>query len=93
MNVNHVVADQVHRVRQQIHSNTHKPAKLKHCKAGSSEVPPPRSAREVSTAFSSRPDDHRHRRIASIQARPAPMSAVVGRCGRRHRPCRAVPTA
>jgi integrase len=48
VNVNNVVADDVYRVHQQIHSNTHKPAKLKHRKAGEfREVPLPRSVREA----------------------------------------------
>ncbi len=47
VNVNNVVADDVYRVHEQIHSNTHKPAKLKHRKAGEfREVPLPRSVRE-----------------------------------------------
>lgn len=36
VNINNVVADDVYLVHEQIHSNTHKPAKLKHRKAGSS---------------------------------------------------------
>lgn len=36
VNVNNVVADDVYRVHERIHSNTHRPAKLKHRKAGSS---------------------------------------------------------
>ncbi|GGY55333.1 hypothetical protein GCM10010299_72080 [Streptomyces tanashiensis] len=36
VNVNNVVAQDVYRVREQIHSNTLKPAKLRHRKAGSS---------------------------------------------------------
>ncbi len=48
VNVNNVVADDVYRVPEQIHSNTHKPAKLKHRKAGEFwEVPLPRSVREA----------------------------------------------
>ncbi|MGW4671449.1 tyrosine-type recombinase/integrase [Streptomyces sp. NPDC004324] len=48
VNVNNVVADDVYRVDEQIHSNTHKPAKLKHRKAGEfREVPLPRSVREA----------------------------------------------
>ncbi|MER5202120.1 tyrosine-type recombinase/integrase [Streptomyces sp. NPDC002825] len=48
VNVNNVVADDVYRVHEQIHSNTHKPAKLKHRKAGEfREVPLPRSAKEA----------------------------------------------
>ncbi|MEU7033483.1 tyrosine-type recombinase/integrase [Streptomyces sp. NPDC046237] len=48
VNVNNVVADDVYRVHEQIHSNTHKPAKLKHRKAGEfREVPLPRSVREA----------------------------------------------
>ncbi|WP_158685061.1 tyrosine-type recombinase/integrase [Streptomyces sp. LaPpAH-108] len=47
MNIN-VVADDVYRVHEQIHSNTHKPAKLKHRKAGEfREVPLPRSVKEA----------------------------------------------
>jgi integrase len=48
VNVNNVVADDVYRLHEQIHSNTHKPAKLKHRKAGEfREVPLPRSVREA----------------------------------------------
>ncbi|MGW7428157.1 tyrosine-type recombinase/integrase [Streptomyces sp. NPDC054861] len=48
VNVHNVVAQDVYRVREQIHSNTHKPAKLKHRKTGEfREVPLPRSAREA----------------------------------------------
>ncbi|WP_327725390.1 tyrosine-type recombinase/integrase [Streptomyces europaeiscabiei] len=48
VNVNNVVARDVYRVREQIHSNTLKPAKLKHRKVGEfREVPLPRSVRET----------------------------------------------
>jgi len=48
VNVNNVVAGDVYRVHEQIHSNTHRPAKLKHRKAGEfREVPLPRSVREA----------------------------------------------
>ncbi|WP_455679058.1 tyrosine-type recombinase/integrase [Streptomyces bottropensis] len=48
VNVNNVVANDVYRVHEQIHSNTHKPGKLKHRKAGEfREVPLPRSVREA----------------------------------------------
>ncbi|MEU1322175.1 MULTISPECIES: tyrosine-type recombinase/integrase [Streptomyces] len=48
VNVNNVVAQDVYRVREQIHSNTLKPAKLKHRKTGEfREVPLPRSVRET----------------------------------------------
>ncbi|MET8112770.1 tyrosine-type recombinase/integrase [Streptomyces prasinus] len=48
VNVNNVVAQDVYRVREQIHSNTLRPAKLKHRKAGEfREVPLPRSVREA----------------------------------------------
>ncbi|MFC8394016.1 hypothetical protein [Streptomyces sp. NPDC057238] len=48
VNVNNVVADGVYRVHQQIHSNTHRPAKLKHRELGEfREVPLPRSVREA----------------------------------------------
>ncbi|MEV5681286.1 tyrosine-type recombinase/integrase [Streptomyces sp. NPDC052179] len=48
VNVNNVVAQDVYRVREQIHSNTHKPAKLKHRKVGEfREVPLPQSVREA----------------------------------------------
>jgi hypothetical protein len=48
VNVYNVVADDVYRVHEQIHSNTHKPAKLKHRKAGEfREVLLPRSVREA----------------------------------------------
>ncbi|MFE9450779.1 tyrosine-type recombinase/integrase [Streptomyces sp. NPDC006739] len=52
VNINNVVADDVYRVHEQIHSNTHKPAKLKHRKAGEfREVPLPRSVREAMERF------------------------------------------
>ncbi|MFI5743496.1 tyrosine-type recombinase/integrase [Streptomyces anulatus] len=48
VNVKNIVADDVYRVHEQIHSNTHKPAKLKHRKAGEfREVPLPRSVKEA----------------------------------------------
>ncbi|AJE87349.1 integrase [Streptomyces albus] len=48
VNVNNVVADDVYRVHEQIHSNTHRPSKLKHRKVGEfREVPLPRSVREA----------------------------------------------
>ncbi|MFJ6859044.1 tyrosine-type recombinase/integrase [Streptomyces werraensis] len=48
VNINNVVADDVYRVHEQIHSNTHRPAKLKHRKVGEfREVPLPRSVREA----------------------------------------------
>lgn len=48
VNINNIVADDVYRVHEQIHSNTHKPAKLKHRKAGEfREVPLPRSVKEA----------------------------------------------
>jgi integrase len=48
VNVNNLVAADVYRVHDQIHSSTHRPAKLKHCKAGEfREVPLPRSVREA----------------------------------------------
>ncbi|MCM1940347.1 tyrosine-type recombinase/integrase [Streptomyces sp. G3] len=48
VNVNNVVADDVYRVHEQIHSNTHRPAKLKHRKVGEfREVSLPRSVREA----------------------------------------------
>ncbi|MFJ8027857.1 hypothetical protein [Streptomyces sp. NPDC096311] len=48
VNVNNVVADDVYRVHEQIHSNTHRPAKLKHRKVGEfREVPLPRSVLET----------------------------------------------
>ncbi|MFI9293759.1 tyrosine-type recombinase/integrase [Streptomyces gardneri] len=48
VNVNNVVAPDVYRVCEQIHSNTHKPAKLKHRRVGEfREVPLPRSVREA----------------------------------------------
>ncbi|WP_244209020.1 hypothetical protein [Streptomyces pactum] len=44
MNVNNVVADDVYRVHEQIHSNTYRPAKLKHRKVREfREAPLPRS--------------------------------------------------
>lgn len=52
VNVNNVVADDVYRVHEQIHSNTHRPAKLKHRKVGEfREVPLPRSVREAVERF------------------------------------------
>ncbi|WP_455770170.1 tyrosine-type recombinase/integrase [Streptomyces coelicoflavus] len=48
VNVNNMVADDVYRVHEQIHSNTHRPAKLKHRNVGEfREVPLPRSVREA----------------------------------------------
>ncbi|WP_443030928.1 tyrosine-type recombinase/integrase [Streptomyces sp. CB02400] len=48
VNVNNVVADDVYRVHEQVHSNTHRPAKLEHRKVGKfREVPLPRSVREA----------------------------------------------
>ncbi|MEV5811072.1 tyrosine-type recombinase/integrase [Streptomyces mutabilis] len=48
VNSNNVVTDDVYRVHEQIHSNTQRPAKLKHRKAGEfREVPLPRSVREA----------------------------------------------
>ncbi|MFE3519135.1 tyrosine-type recombinase/integrase [Streptomyces sp. NPDC059166] len=48
VNVNNCVADDVYRVHDQIHSSTHRPAKLKHRRAGEfREVPMPRSVREA----------------------------------------------
>ncbi|WP_193384235.1 site-specific integrase [Streptomyces sp. SS] len=48
VNVNNVLARDAYRVREQIHSNTLRPAKLKHRKAGEfREVPLPRSVREA----------------------------------------------
>ncbi|MFI1658194.1 tyrosine-type recombinase/integrase [Streptomyces sp. NPDC020472] len=48
VNINNVVAPDVYRVREQIHSNTLRPAKLKHRMAGEfREVPLPRSVREA----------------------------------------------
>ncbi|MFC8266900.1 tyrosine-type recombinase/integrase [Streptomyces cinereoruber] len=48
VNINNVVAKDVYRVREQIHSNTLRPAKLKHRKTGEfREVPLPRSVREA----------------------------------------------
>ncbi|MFF3612012.1 hypothetical protein [Streptomyces sp. NPDC002580] len=48
VNINNLVADDVYRVHEQIHSNTRWPAKLKHRKAGEfREVPLPRSVREA----------------------------------------------
>ncbi|WP_235618372.1 CIA30 family protein [Streptomyces sp. CB02400] len=52
VNVNNVVADDVYRVHEQIHSNTHEPAKLRHRKAGEfREVPLPGSVREAMERF------------------------------------------
>ncbi|WP_405774697.1 tyrosine-type recombinase/integrase [Streptomyces sp. NBC_00859] len=48
VNINNVVAQDVYRVHEQIHSNTLRPAKLKHRKTGEfREVPLPRSVREA----------------------------------------------
>ncbi|BCM71187.1 hypothetical protein EASAB2608_06521 [Streptomyces sp. EAS-AB2608] len=55
VNVNNIVADDVYRVHEQIHSNTHKPAKLKHRKAGEfREVPLPRSVKEALERYEER---------------------------------------
>lgn len=52
VNLNNVVSDDVYRVHEQIHSNLHKPAKLKHRKAGEfREVPLPRTVREAMERF------------------------------------------
>lgn len=52
VNINNVVAEDVYRVHEQIHSNTHKPAKLKHRKPGAfREVPLPRSVREAMARY------------------------------------------
>ncbi|MFF9757765.1 hypothetical protein ACF1FC_34315 [Streptomyces sp. NPDC014344] len=48
MNINNLVAEDVYRVHEQVHSNAHRPAKLKHRKVGKfREVPLPRSVREA----------------------------------------------
>jgi integrase len=48
VSINNLVAQDVYRVHEQIHSNTHRPAKLKHRKVGEfREVPLPRSVREA----------------------------------------------
>ncbi|MFJ6894919.1 tyrosine-type recombinase/integrase [Streptomyces hokutonensis] len=48
VNMNNLVADDVYRVHEQIHSNTHRLEKLKHRKVGEfREVPMPRSVREA----------------------------------------------
>ncbi|MFC9061815.1 tyrosine-type recombinase/integrase, partial [Streptomyces sp. NPDC057074] len=48
VNINNVVADDVYRVHEQIHSSMHRSAKLKHRKVGEfREVPLPRSVREA----------------------------------------------
>ncbi|MCX4775076.1 tyrosine-type recombinase/integrase [Streptomyces sp. NBC_01285] len=55
VNVNNLVAADVYRVHNQIHSSTHRPAKLKHRKAGEfREVPLPRSVREAIERHESR---------------------------------------
>ncbi|MCF3181771.1 tyrosine-type recombinase/integrase family protein [Streptomyces polychromogenes] len=52
VNINNVVADDVYRVHEQIHSNLLKPAKLKHRKVGEfREVPLPRTVREAMERF------------------------------------------
>ncbi|MFJ8666256.1 tyrosine-type recombinase/integrase [Streptomyces sp. NPDC093600] len=52
VNVNNVVAKDVYRVDERIHSNTHKPAKLKHRKTGEfREVPLPRSVHEATERY------------------------------------------
>ncbi|WP_375061374.1 tyrosine-type recombinase/integrase [Streptomyces carpaticus] len=51
-NLNNIVADDVYRVHEQIHSNLHRPAKLKHRKPGEfREVPLPRTVREAMERF------------------------------------------
>ncbi|MET9933676.1 MULTISPECIES: site-specific integrase [unclassified Streptomyces] len=48
VNGHNILAQDVYRARERIHSNTYKPAKLKHRKAGEfQEVPLPRSVREA----------------------------------------------
>jgi integrase len=52
VNVNNIVADDVYRVTEQIHSALRKPAKLKHRKPGEfREVPLPRTVREAIEHF------------------------------------------
>ncbi|MFB7365929.1 hypothetical protein [Streptomyces hydrogenans] len=52
VNVHNMVAQDVYRVREQIHSDTLRPAKLKHRKAGEfREVPLPRSVREAMARY------------------------------------------
>ncbi|WP_234307674.1 MULTISPECIES: hypothetical protein [unclassified Streptomyces] len=56
VNVNNVVADDVYRVHEQIHSSTHRTAKLKHRKVGEfREVRLPRSVREACSRGPSTP--------------------------------------
>ncbi|MEF9886654.1 tyrosine-type recombinase/integrase [Streptomyces sp. P9-A4] len=55
VNINNVVAQDVYRVREQIHSNTLKSAKLKHRKVAEfREVPLPRSVREAIERYEER---------------------------------------
>ncbi|MEL5953517.1 hypothetical protein AADR41_01690 [Streptomyces sp. CLV115] len=74
VNVNNVVADDVYRVHEQIHSNTHKPAKLKHRKAGEfREVSLPRSVREAME----------RRRVQKLFMNlPTELALIGGRCPR-----------
>ncbi|MFC5156500.1 site-specific integrase [Streptomyces amakusaensis] len=52
INLNNIVADDVYRVHEQIHSNLNRPAKLKHRKTGEfREVPLPRTVREAIERF------------------------------------------
>ncbi|MYS15813.1 tyrosine-type recombinase/integrase [Streptomyces sp. SID4982] len=56
VNISNVVADDVYRVHEQIHSNTHRPAKLKHRNAGEfREVPLPHSVRGALERY-----EHKH---------------------------------
>lgn len=61
VNINNVVAGDVYRVHEQIHSNTHKPAKLKHRKAGEFREEPP--VLRQAPGFRPQSLDFRRRRI------------------------------
>lgn len=59
VDVNNLAADDVYRVHEQIHSNTHRPAKLKHRKVGEfREVPLPRSVREAIERYPGKSEHH-----------------------------------
>ena len=96
VNVNNFVADDVYRVHEQIHSNTHKPAKLKHRKAGDfREVPLPRSGREALERYEekrrcrrTRPTKGCHGRAGARRPRRVRRAPPRVRVARRRRPGR-----
>ncbi|MGW5971138.1 tyrosine-type recombinase/integrase [Streptomyces sp. NPDC055186] len=60
VDINNLVADDVYRVYEQIHSNSHRLAKLKHCKVGEfREMPLPRSVRDSVKRYAEKGDSTR----------------------------------